>query len=339
MKATDQTDPTSADRTPTARPAIHPQSQAVLDFFAKSKRELHEMPPSMARFMFDQAMDKVNIAPPEVASVAPLAIPGPAGDIPARVYTPRTKSKAPLPLVIFSHGGGYTIGSLKSHDPQCRWLANAFPATVVALDYRLAPDHPFPAAVEDVDAAVQWLAANAADLGADPRRIALAGDSAGGNLSVVASHHAKDRDKTEDDAPAIRQLCLIYPNLDLFGDHGSHALFDADVALTREVTDWFIRCYLPDTPEHRAARTHPHFAPLLREDLSGLPRTHVIGAEHDPLRDEGTAYAARLRDAGVPVTERIYAGQVHNFLLWGGWVDDAIAAMDDAATALREGLD
>lgn len=320
------------------RPAVHPQAQAVLDFFAKSKRELHEMPPSMARYMFDQAMDKVNIAPPEVAAVEPISIPGPANetgsDIRARLYRPATATDAPLPLVIFSHGGGYTIGSLASHDPQCRYLANAIPAIVVALDYRLAPDHPFPAAVEDVDAAVQWLAANAAALGARPDRLALAGDSAGGNLSVVASHLAHDRGEDRDDMPTIRQLCLIYPNLDLFGEHASHALFDADVALTREVTNWFIDCYLPDA----SARTDLRFAALLREDLSGLPPTHIISAEHDPLRDEGLAYAHRLDQAGVPVTERTFKGQVHNFLLWGAMVDDATVALDDAAAALRRGL-
>ncbi len=327
---------TQSDTPTPGRPAVHPQSQAVLDFFAKSKRELHEMPPSMARFMFDQAMEKVNLAPPEVAAVEPLSIPGPGGDIRARLYRPATAAPgAALPLVIFSHGGGYTIGSLKSHDPQCRYLANAIPAIVVALDYRLAPDHPFPAAVEDVDAAVQWLAANAPALGAVPERLALAGDSAGGNLSAVAAHLAHDRANDDGgDVPAIRQLCLIYPNTDLFGDHASHALFDADLALTREVTDWFIQCYLPDP----AMRTDPRFAPLLREDLSALPPTHIILAEFDPLRDEGLAYAARLKDAGVPVTERTFPGQVHNFLLWGGWVDDATAALDDAAAVLRRGL-
>lgn len=326
---------TQGDKTAPDRPPVHPQAQTVLDFFAKSKRELHEMPPSMARFMFDQAMEKVNLDPPEVAAVEPMSVPGPAGDIRARLYRPATSAPgAPLPLVIFSHGGGFTIGSLKSHDPQCRYLANAIPAIVVALDYRLAPDHPFPAAVEDVDAAVQWLAANAPALGAVPGRVALAGDSAGGNLSAVAAHLAHDRAKDGGGESPIRQLCLIYPNMDLFGDHASHALFDGDLALTREVTDWFIQCYLPDP----AMRTHPHFAPLLREDLSGLPATHIISAEFDPLRDEGLAYAARLKDAGVPVTERTYAGQVHNFLLWGGWVDDATAALEDAAAALRRGL-
>lgn len=305
---------------------LDPQAQQIVDIFrAAGGRRLEEMSPSMARFMFDSKVAKINLPPAEVAAVEPIEIPGGAGPIPARLYRPAEAAAGPLPVLGFFHGGGYVIGSLNSHDPQCRYLCNAARCLVVSVGYRKAPEHKFPAAVDDAVAASRWLAANAAALGGDGARFALFGDSAGGNLVAVACQAALDAG-----GPAIRLQAMVYPNLDLFAELPSHALFDEDLLLTRDLVDWFVAQYLGDA----AARTDPRFAPLRRPDLAGLPPALIITGEYDPLRDEGAAYAERLSQAGVAVDYLCYTGQVHNFLLWGGMVDAARQALDQAAAAL-----
>jgi acetyl esterase len=264
----------------------------------------------------------------DVAAVRDLRIPGPAGEIAIRIYTP-TGGTAPRPALVYYHGGGWVIGSLASHDGICRALANAVPAIVVAVDYRLAPEHPFPAAAEDAHAAARWVAEHAAEIGADPRRIAVGGDSAGGNLAAVTALMARDRG-----GPALAFQLLVYPVTDTAMDTASYRENADGYFLTRADMTWFFDHYLP----RAADRVHPYAAPLLAPDLRGLPPAAVITAEFDPLRDEGEAYATRLRAAGVAVTRTRYAGMIHGFFGLSAMFEQASAALEEAAAALRAAL-
>lgn len=307
---------------------LDPQAQTVVDMFAAAGvRGFAAMSPTAARFMFDLKAGQLNLPTEDVAAVEKLSLPGPAGPLEARLYRPAAEAeRGPLPLLVFFHGGGYVIGSLKSHDPQCRRLANAVPCLLLSVAYRLAPEAPFPAAVDDAWAALRWAAENAAALGARPGPVALAGDSAGGNLAAVASRIARD-----EGGPDIALQVLAYPNTDLFADLPSHALFDENLLLTRETIDWFVGHYLTS----EADRADPRFAPLRVADVAGLPPAVIVTGEYDPLRDEGAAYAERLREAGVPVEYTCFPGQVHNFLVWGGVIDAAGRALDRMGAALR----
>ncbi len=307
---------------------LDPQARKILDLLAASDmRSVETMSPIAARFMFDMKSDNLNLPALEVAAVEAIEIPGPARAMRARLYRPPEAGDGPRPLRVFFHGGGYVIGSLKSHDPQCRHLCRGANCLVLSVDYRLAPDHKFPAAVDDAYAAVCWVAVNAAALGADPRRLAVAGDSAGGNLTAVSCQTALDRG-----GPDIALQAMIYPNLDIFADLPSHALFDEELVLTRPIVDWFMGHYLND----EADRTDLRFAPLRRESLAGLPPAVIVTAEYDPLRDEGAAYGERLEKAGVPVDYVCMPGQIHNFLIWGGAIDAAAVALDRIVAGLED---
>ncbi|MDJ0948929.1 MAG: alpha/beta hydrolase [Alphaproteobacteria bacterium] len=307
---------------------LHPQARKILDLIAESDaRDLETMSPVAARFMFDMKAPNLNLPTVEVRAVEALEIPGPAGALRARLYRPQGASSAPLPVLVFFHGGGYVIGSLKSHDPQCRYLCREADCLVLSVDYRLAPDHKFPAAVEDAFAAVRWAAETAPALGGDPARLALCGDSAGGNLTAVCCHMARDQG-----GPAIALQAMIYPNLDIFADLPSHALFDEDLILTRPIIDWFVAHYLNGEND----RTDPRFAPLRYADFTGLPPAVIVTAEFDPLRDEGAAYADALAAADIPVDYTCQAGQIHNFLLWGEVIDAAPETLDRVAARLRQ---
>jgi acetyl esterase len=234
-----------------------------------------------------------------------------AGSVPVRIYRPG--APGPRPVVVYAHGGGWVIGDLDTHDDTCRFLSQALGAVVVAVDYRRAPEHPYPAAIEDYWAAVNWVAQNAADLGADPGALALAGDSAGGHLAAAAALRARAAG-----GPAIAVQAMAYPVTDATMSTSSDPLASyvtnrEGYGLTATSMSWFIGCYLPD----EADRSRPDNAPLLVEDLSGLPPAVVATAEFDPLRDEGAAYARRLREAGVPVTFLPGDGLVHSFLRQG----------------------
>jgi acetyl esterase len=222
--------------------------------------------------------------------------------IPARVYTPRG-AVSDGPLVVYYHGGGWVIGSLDSHDRSCRWLAHLAGVRVVAVDYRLAPEHRFPAAVEDAVAAYAYIASHPHEFGADPARLAVAGDSAGGNLAAVVAQSVHDAGVP---APALQ--CLIYPATDLAVDHPSVDIFARGYGLTKRTMEWYKDHYVPDHPQRRDPRASPIYA----EDLSGLPRAYIATAVADPLRDEGEAYAARLREAGVPVNLQRHP-HIHGF--------------------------
>jgi acetyl esterase len=251
-------------------------------------------------------------------------IPGPAGEIPIRVYTP--ESRVAQPIVVYFHGGGFVIGSLSSHDPLCRVLSGRIPAIVVAVDYRLAPEHPFPAAAEDAYAAVRWVADHARELGGDPARIAVAGDSAGGNLSAVVSLLARERG-----GPKLAHQMLIYPVTDFSFETRSHIDNAEGYLLTRPLMQWFLGHYFSGpTP-----RSDPRFAVLRVADLSGVPPATVLTAEFDPLRDEGESYGARLRAAGVPVTVMRYDGMIHGFLPQPALFAQAAEAIAAVSGALR----
>lgn len=268
----------------------------------------------------------------ECAAVEPLEIPGPAGRIPARIYTPSAAAGGPLPALVFFHGGGFMIGDLDSHDSVCRQLCNDAGVRVIAIDYRLAPEHKFPAAVEDCCAATAWIIDNAARLGVDPARIAVGGDSAGGNLSAVVSNHFA----AADHQPLKFQL-LIYPATDRTFDTPSMAtLKDAGVTLDRKILDYFNDGYFGGTGTDPA---DPRLSPAHSPHLANAPAAAVITAEYDPLRDEGATYAELLRAAGVDVTYRCHERLMHDFIQQTGVVQAARAAVAALAADLKAGLE
>jgi acetyl esterase len=268
--------------------------------------------------------------PIPMARVEGLEIPGQGGAIPGRLYVPGGLAPgAPMPLTIYFHGGGWVIGDLETHDGVSRFLAAAAGTAVLAIDYRLAPEHPFPAAVEDAWAAFAWASTNAAELGIDPARIAVAGDSAGANLSAVVCLLAR----AGGGATPAMQL-LIYPPTDSAGDMPSRQLFAEGFLLTKGDMDTFEAYYLPPGTD----ATDPRVSILLAPDLSGLPPAYVATAGFDPLRDEAEAYALRMREAGVQVALRRHPGLIHSFANQTAISRTARGAMLEAAGALRMGL-
>jgi acetyl esterase len=265
----------------------------------------------------------------EIARTQDLELPGPAGPIGARLYVPADRAE-PQPLLVHYHGGGHVVGDLDTHDQNCRFLAREVPALVLAIDYRLAPEHPFPAAVDDALAAFRWAHAQAARLGVDPERIAVVGDSAGGNLAAVVAQLA-----VADGGPAPAFQALLYPVIDYSADRRSNELFGEGFFLTNAEMDWYRGHYLPN-PEDRL---DPRASPILADDLAGVAPAFVLTAGFDPLRDEGEDYAARLRDAGVPTTLRREPDLMHAFANAVGLGGRVRAAMTEVAAAIRAGLE
>jgi acetyl esterase len=262
-------------------------------------------------------------------TVTDLAIPGPMGTIPARFYEPPGIGIEDRPLILYFHGGGWTIGDLDTCDSVCRFLAAYTPATVLSVEYRLAPEHPFPAAVEDALAAFGWATTESSRLGVDPSRIAVAGDSAGGNLAAAVSLLARDGD-----GPTPAMQALIYPVTDAVGGQSSRDEFAEGFLLTKADMDWFERHYLPPG----ADQADPRVSVLRADDLSGLAPAYVTTAGFDPLRDEGEAYAARMQEAGVQVVLRRHPGLIHGFANMTEVSSTARAAMLDLTGALGDGL-
>jgi acetyl esterase len=262
-----------------------------------------------------------------VCDVTELSIPGPAEAIPARLYRP-TASDAGSALLVFYHGGGFVIGDLDSHDDLCRLICRDGGITVLSVDYRLAPEHKAPAAADDAYAAFRWATEHAAELGVDPDRIAVGGDSAGGNLAAVVSQRARTAG-----APLPALQLLIYPAVDVCSETRSKTLFSDGYFLTARDMDWFMDLYLEGAT---VDPTDPDVSPLLADDLSGLPPALVLTGGFDPLRDEGIAYAEALRAAGVPVDLREERSLIHgfaNFFPLGGDSATATAAMISALRA------
>lgn len=304
--------------------ALDPQVRAVLDMMAALELpELGSGPPEEQRARM-AAMREANPVPvQDVASLSDISVPGPGGAIPVRVYRP--SDEAGRPLVVFFHGGGWVIGDLESHDGTCRALANASGAVVAAVDYRLAPEHPFPAAVEDAVAATRWLVDHAGDLGADGSRVAVAGDSAGGNLAAVVAITARDAG-----GPDLAFQLLVYPATDARGGYPSLTENAQGYLLTENSMRWFYGHYAPDPADWRAS-------PILA-DLSGLPPALVMTAGFDPLRDEGAAYAEALRAAGVEAELINYEGMIHGFFGMSNVLDVARDAQKTAGQALAARL-
>jgi acetyl esterase len=241
--------------------------------------------------------------PEPVSDVVDQTAPGPEGDIPVRVYRPLAGSATPA-LVVFAHGGGFVFCDLDSHDGLCRAMANALGAVVVAVDYRLAPENPWPAAAEDVYAVTSWAAGNASTLGADPDHLVVAGDSAGGNLAAVTAVMARDRG-----GPKIAAQVLIYPVISADFDTESYLAYAAGYYNSREAMIWYWDQYVPELTD----RTHPYASPAAA-DLAGLPPAVVVTAGYDPPCSEGDQYAESLAAAGVPVIHRCYEGAIHGFM-------------------------
>jgi acetyl esterase len=276
------------------------------------------------------AFDPAALDP--VASVRDLSIPGPGGPLTVRQYTPETDGGGPYPVLVYLHGGGWVIGSVDTHDATCRAFADAADCVVVSVDYRRAPEHPFPAPLEDCYAALEWVVSHAGVLDADPDRVAIAGDSAGGNLAAAVAQLARDRD-----GPALVHQLLIYPVTDHAFDTESYAENAEGYVLTRDGMQWGWDRYL-DRPVDGA---NPYASPLRAHDLGDLPSATVVTAGFDPLRDEGVAYADRLAAAGVDVAHRHYEGMIHGFasMLVEPELDgarDAVAAASDDLRAAFE---
>jgi acetyl esterase len=309
-------------------PKPHPQVEAILARAARSPLPAyHTVSPFVARRIYRDT--RAALAPAaQAVSEARLIV----GDgVALRSYRPNGIAlEEVLPALVFFHGGGWTIGDIDTHDSLCRQLANGARCAVFSVEYRLAPEYPFPAAVDDCIAATSWVARNAAALGINPGMIAVGGDSAGGNLAAVITLHARDHG-----GPALAFQLLIYPATDQRCGFPSHKANGEGYLLTREAIDFFRGCYLPRPEDWRDWRA----SPLLAKDVSRLPPAHVITAGFDPLRDEGRAYAERLVAEGTPATYKEYEDMVHGFILFGGVLDTANAAVADCCAALRRAFD
>ena len=310
---------------------LHPQAQAVVDAIGRMNlAPLDTLTPAEARTQFWKSRGPFFAPPVEVASATDHAIPGPGGDLPIRVYRPTgSRPSELLPALIYFHGGGWVLGDLDTHDSLCRLLCNAAGCAVAAVDYRLAPENKFPAAVEDALAATRYLATTGADLGIDGARLAAAGDSAGGNLTAVVALALRDQG-----GPQLKLQVLIYPVTDLTMDTPSYISLGEGYLLTRERMLYFKRSYLRGTDDSANWQA----SPLKAHDLSRLPPAFVITASHDPLVDEGKAYADRLAAAGNAVSYKCYEGMIHGFLQLGGAIDAGLTGISEIASASKRAL-
>ncbi len=288
-----------------------------------------EKAPAQARADFKQFCQFADPKMVAIGKSEDIKMPGPAGSLGLRIYTPVAAGGAALPAILYLHGGGFVVGDLDCYDGLCRTLANEAACRVISVDYRLAPEHPFPAAVDDCFAAFQWVQANASDLSVDPNRLAVAGDSAGGNLAAVTcllAMHAKTR-------PQIAHQLLIYPDTRVV-DKSSARPFGSGYFLDSRAIEYFHRLYMP-------ARFDPNdwcLSPIEAKDASGLPPTYIVTAGFDPLRQDGIDYAEKLKAAGVAVTHVDYPTMIHGFFSMPGLIPLASEAIAAAAHAVKDAL-
>ncbi len=303
---------------------LDPQVQALLERTqALNLPPTNQMTPTEAR----ESVRQRSAALPreDVASVRDHRVPVAGGEITVRVFTPR--GTAPKPALVYFHGGGWVTGDIETHDGICRTLANAASCVVASVDYRLAPEFAFPVAAEDSYAATRWVVDHAHELGVDARRIAVGGDSAGGNLAAVVALMARDSG-----GPAIALQVLVYPVTDYDFERPSYKENADGYLLTLDAMRWYWDLYVPK----EADRVHPHVSPMRAASLAGLPGALVITAEYDPLRDEGEAYARKLAGAGVAVTQSRYPGTIHAFFRYTNVLDVARRAVAEVVAALQK---
>jgi len=290
---------------------MHPEARAVLDrIAARGEGPMEEMTPVQARQTADARVIAFNITGPTDLQVEDRTVPGPGGPIPIRLYRPQRSARpGPLPIAIYIHGGGMVVGGIEVCDAQCRVLAKEVDCLVVSPEYRLAPEHKFPAAPDDAWAVTTWVQDHAAALGGDPQRIALAGESSGGNLSAVISHRMRDAGRT-----GIVLQILIYPSTDMSVEGPGFQRLGEGNFLTKKKSAWFRNHYM----RSEADRDDPLASPLRAKNFAGLPPALIITGGLDPLVDDGEAYADKLKAAGVPVDYRCFEGWPHGFVYWAG---------------------
>lgn len=311
------------------------RAQWLLKVFEQSGHPaFHEMPVADGRALFTDTMLSLSkpmtpFKTPEIGELVDRAIDGPGGKLPLRIYRPFGLGAQRVPAILWLHGGGFTLGSLDAYDPPCRFLAARGGCVVVAVDYRQAPEHRFPAGLEDCLAAWRWLTASAATLGVDASRLVVAGDSTGGNLAAVLANEVRH------DAVKPALQVLIYPATDLRMDTRSYEMFGEGFFLTRKGMEWARANYVGDDP---ALIDDPRVSPLRATDLAGTAPALVYTAGFDPLRDEGIAYAAKLKAAGVKVVHRNFDSLIHGFVGMSAVVQAAARAMDDIVAGLRHEL-
>ena len=309
--------------------AMDPKAQLVGQF-SQSIRVPGQVPtPEEGRAQTRRMVELMDAPGPTTVATEDRTIPGPAGDLPVRIYTPAGGSGRPLPVLCFLHGGGWVQGDLETHHHACLKLVDRAGCLIMAVDYRLAPEHKFPAAVEDCLAAYRWLTRNAAEIGGDPARVGVGGDSAGGNLAAVVSQQTA---AAGEQAPACQ--VLIYPATDFTMSTPSHNELREAYIIPRDRMDWYAAQYLNDPSEMTDLRV----SPLLAEDLSGQPPTLMLTGGFDPLRDEGRQYADRLSAAGIPVTRLDYDGQIHAFVILTAVIPEGDRALSQIADYLRQPL-
>jgi acetyl esterase len=304
-----------------AEPPLDAQSQAFVNALADNKSPgFHELTPVEARQAFASLTNLFGIGPDDVMTEDRTF-----GDTPVRIYRPKAKvSKAALPAILFFHGGGWVLGSIETHDALCRRLCSETQAAVISVDYRLAPEHPFPLPLDDCFAATDFAAKHASELGLDAERIVVAGDSAGGNLAAAVALKARDLS-----GPKLRAQVLIYPAMDSECNTESYSNFAEGYGLTKQAMFWYWKQYLGDGPANIYA------SPSKAHTLTGLPETILITSQYDVLRDEGELYAKKLREAGIEVSQRRYAGVVHGFVHFAGALEQGKTATTDLAKHLR----
>lgn len=306
--------------------SLDPDNQKILDMMkAAGHPPVNELQPDEARKMYRASRRALQPELPDVAELRDLSAPGTASDIPLRLYRGMGTRTGPLPVLVFYHGGGYVIGDLDTHDYVCRKIANVARCCVIAVDYRLAPEHKFPAAVEDAAAALHWIVQEAQNLSIDPSRVAVGGDSAGGNLSANMAHLSRDGE-----VPPLCFQMLLYPGTDMSMSQPSYQRDFTRFPLSIEAIEYFIGHYLRDRSDY----TDPRAAPLLATNFKQLAPAFVLTAGYDPLADEGMAYARKLEDNGVPVTLVHMSDQMHGFLTMGRVIRASEFALEMAGMAL-----